>query len=239
VLIITTQYYTDYNYPPVKRIVAASQTGHGTNVIQGLSVGLESCAGPVVTICISMLLSYTLGLNSGLPGVAAGIYGTAVATMGMLCTAVFVLSMNNFGPIADNAGGIAEMSGQPPEVRRVTDRLDAVGNVTKAASKGYAVGGSALACFVLFQAFLDEISVFIGEPFHSVDLGKLEVVIGGMLGITMIFVFTGWSLAAVGSTAQKVVWEVRRQFTAHPGIMQGTEKPEYAGPVFRLLHGLL
>lgn len=226
-LVIITQYYTDYKHAPVKRIVAASQTGHGTNVIAGVGVGMESTGLPVFVICVSLLASYGLGLSSGLPGVQAGIFGTATATMGMLCTAVFVLSMNNFGPIADNAGGVVEMSGQPEAVRTITDRLDAVGNVTKAAAKGYAVGGSALACFVLFQAFLDEMGIVLGKPFETIDVAKVEVICGGMMGIMMIFVFTGWSMAAVGRTAQEVVWEVRRQLKGNQAIMEGSQKPDY------------
>ena len=211
-IIRSTQHYTDAAYSPVKRIAAASQTGHGTNVIAGISVGLESTCAPTVIIASALLAAFTLGKTSGLPGLSAGVFGTAVATMGMLCTAVFVLSMNNFGPIADNAGGIVEMSGQPHEVRVITDKLDSVGNVTKAASKGYAVGGSALSCFVLFQAFLDEISAYSGVPFLSVNIAKVEVVCGGLLGMMMIFLFAGWAMQSVGNTAQKVVWEVRRQF---------------------------
>ena len=226
-LIRVTQYYTDYNFGPVRRIAAASATGHGTNVIAGLSVGLESTGLPIIIICVSLWAAFALGSSSGLPAHSAGIFGTAVATMGMLCTAVFVLSMNNFGPIADNAGGICEMGGQSEDVRRITDRLDAVGNVTKAASKGYAVGGSALSCFVLFQAFLDEMSDFTGATFASINVAKVEVVIGALLGVAMIFVFAGWAIAAVGATAQKVVWEVRRQLKDSPGIMEGTEKPDY------------
>lgn len=226
-LVIITQYYTDYKYEPVKRIVAASQTGHGTNVIAGVGVGMESTGLPICVISAGLLTSYWLGATSGLPGVQAGIFGTATATMGMLCTAVFVLSMNNFGPIADNAGGIVEMSGQPEQVRVITDRLDAVGNVTKAAAKGYAVGSSALACFVLFQAFLDEMSLVLGKPFDTINVAKVEVIVGGMMGIMMIFLFTGWAMAAVGKTAQEVVWEVRRQLKSRPGIMEGTELPDY------------
>jgi len=228
-LVLITKYYTDYAYSPVIGIARASKSGHGTNIIAGVAVGMESTGMPIVVITIALMISYTLGKTSGLPGNAAGVFGTAVATMGMLCTAVFVLSMNNFGPIADNGGGIVEMSGQGEEIREITDMLDAVGNVTKAASKGYAVGGSALACFVLFQAFLDEISILIGKPFQNIDIANVEVVIGGMLGVMTIFLFTGWSMAAVGATAEKVVDEVRRQFQTMPGIMATpqTQTPDY------------
>eukprot|EP00455_Lapot_gusevi_P043295 TRINITY_DN5244_c0_g1_i4.p1 TRINITY_DN5244_c0_g1~~TRINITY_DN5244_c0_g1_i4.p1 ORF type:complete len:800 (+),score=216.97 TRINITY_DN5244_c0_g1_i4:143-2542(+) len=225
-LILSTQYYTDYSHSPVQRIVQASATGHATNIIAGFSVGMESTGPPILVISISLLTSYYLGATSGLPGTAAGVYGTAIATMGMLCTAVYVLSMNNLGPIADNAGGIVEMSHQPAAVRTITDRLDSVGNVTKAASKGYAIGGSALACFVLFQAYLDEVSAFAGVPFHSVDIGKIEVITGGLIGIALIFSFTGWTVACVGRTAQEVVWEVRRQWKANNGFSDGT-RPDY------------
>lgn len=231
VIIRSTQYYTDYHYDPVKRIADASKTGHGTNVISGISVGLESTAIPSITIAVCLFTAYTLGRTSGLPSVAAGVYGTAVATMGMLCTAVYILSMNNFGPIADNAGGIVEMSGQPEQVREITDRLDAVGNVTKAASKGYAVGGSALSCFVLFQAFLDEISAYTHVHMDTINIAKVEVVVGGLMGIMMIYLFAGWAMQSVGKTAQQVVWEVRRQFKDKPGIMDGSDKPDYGSCV--------
>jgi len=136
---------------------------------------------------------------------------------------------------SQNAGGIVEMSGQPHDIRVITDRLDSVGNVTKAASKGYAVGGSALSCFVLFQAYMDEISAYGGIKFDVVNIAKVEVVCGGLLGMGMIFLFSGWAMQSVGTTAQKVVWEVRRQFKNKPGIMDGTEKPEYDTYV-RLMH---
>lgn len=241
VLVQITKYYTDYENAPVIGIAKASKSGHGTNIIAGVAVGMESTALPIIVITIALMISYTLGRTSGLPGVAAGVFGTAVATMGMLCTAVFVLSMNNFGPIADNGGGIVEMSGQGEEIREITDMLDAVGNVTKAASKGYAVGGSALACFVLFQAFLDEISILIGKPFQNIDIANVEVVIGGMLGVMTIFLFTGWSMAAVGTTAEKVVDEVRRQFASYPGIMATppTQKPDYTRCVAIVTKGAL
>ena len=231
-LVLGTQYYTDYAYDPVKRIAEASKTGDGTNVIMGVSVGMESTAFPIIIITIALYLSYTLGSTSnGLPTLQAGVFGTACATMGMLCTAVFILSMNNFGPIADNAGGIVEMSGQSDEVRDITDSLDAVGNVTKAASKGYAVGGSALACFVLFQAFIDEMSSYIPDDLlHElsiINLNQIEIIIAGMIGIMLVFLFTGLSISSVGKAAEKVVWEVRRQFKNNPGIMNGTIIPDY------------
>mmetsp|Transcript_1576 Transcript_1576/g.2238 ORF Transcript_1576/g.2238 Transcript_1576/m.2238 type:complete len:809 (-) Transcript_1576:342-2768(-) len=240
-LVLITKYYTDYDYKPVQSIARASKSGHGTNIIAGVGVGMESTGLPITVISIALVISYYLGKTSGLPGAAAGVFGTAVATMGMLCTAVFVLSMNNFGPIADNGGGIVEMSGQGEEIREITDMLDAVGNVTKAASKGYAVGGSALACFVLFQAFLDEISILIGKPFQNIDISNVEVVIGGMLGVMTIFLFTGWSMQAVGSTAEKVVQEVRRQFQSMPGIMATpqTQTPDYTTCVAIVTKGAL
>ncbi|CEP03373.1 H(+)-exporting diphosphatase [Plasmodiophora brassicae] len=226
-LVLSTQFYTDYTHSPVKKIASASATGHGTNIIAGVSVGMESTAFPVLIISASLLAAHGLGATSGLPGPTPGLFGIAIATMGMLCTAVFILSMNNFGPIADNAGGIVEMSEQTEGARKITDRLDAVGNVTKAATKGYAVGGSALACFVLFQAFLDEVNEFSRVPVEVVDIAKIEVIVGGLIGIGLVFLFTGWAIDAVGRTAQEVVWEVRRQFKANPGIMEWKVKPEY------------
>jgi Na+/H+-translocating membrane pyrophosphatase len=220
-LISITQYYTDYHYGPVKRIAAASSTGSGTNVIAGISVGLESTAGATCCIALALFISYTLGCNSGLAllnsniFISSGVFGTAISCMGMLSTAVYVLSMNNFGPIADNAGGIVEMSGQSSAVRVITDRLDAVGNVTKAASKGYAVGGSALSCFVLFQAYLDEISGFISDQalqFNNINLARVEIIISGLLGMCMIFVFSGLAMSSVGRCAQKVVWLVKIKY---------------------------
>ena len=148
-------------------------------------------------------------------GSADGLFGTAVATMGMLSTAAYVLTMDIFGPIADNAGGIAEMSQQPESVRNVTDLLDAVGNTTKATTKGYSVGSAGLASFLLFSAYMDEVSSFTSTSFDKVDIAVPEVFIGGLLGATLVFIFSSWTCAAVGSTAQDVVLEVRRQLQ-HP-----------------------
>ncbi|CRH02779.1 V-type K+-independent H+-translocating inorganic pyrophosphatase, putative [Plasmodium relictum] len=228
--VILTRYYTDYSYPKVKKIAHASLSGPATNIIAGLYVGLESTFFPIIVICISLLLSYYLGLKSNITSdnsVINGLYGTSVATMGMLSTAVFILSMSNFGPIADNAGGIVEMSKQPEYVRVITDKLDAVGNVTKANTKGFSVGSAALACFLLFSAFLSEVSVHSKTPFSTVDIAIPEVFIGGILGSVVVFLFAGWSLDAVGKTAEEVLKEVRRQFNDHPGILTYHEKPDY------------
>ncbi|KOB84698.1 hypothetical protein PFDG_00012 [Plasmodium falciparum Dd2] len=228
--VILTRYYTDYSYPKVKKIAHASLSGPATNIIAGLYVGLESTFFPVIVISISLLLSYYLGLKSNITGdhnIINGLYGTSVATMGMLSTAVFILSMSNFGPIADNAGGIVEMCKQPKYVRVITDKLDAVGNVTKANTKGFSVGSAALACFLLFSAFLSEVSVHSKMPFSTVDIAIPEVFIGGILGSVVVFLFAGWSLDAVGKTAEEVLKEVRRQFNEHPGILTYKEKPDY------------
>jgi len=224
----SSKYYTDYVHWPVRAIAKASVSGHGTNIIVGTAWGLKSTVLPVLTVSVAVITAYMLGKSTGLgDGRNAGLFGTAVATMGMLSTAGYVLSMNNYGPIADNAGGIAEMSQQPESVRDTTDRLDAAGNVTKAMTKGYSIGSAALACFLLFGAFMDEFSQYSGKDFHTVDIAKPEVLIGGLIGVMMIFYFAGLSIAAVGSTAEKVVEEVRRQLREHPGIMDFKEKPDY------------
>ncbi|CAD2105512.1 inorganic pyrophosphatase, putative [Plasmodium vinckei lentum] len=228
--VISTRYYTDSSYPKVKKIAHASLSGPATNIIAGLYVGLESTFFPIIIICISLLFSYYLGIQSNIKkgnDVINGLYGTSIATMGMLSTSVFILSMSNFGPIADNAGGIAQMSKQPEYVRTITDKLDVVGNVTKANTKGYSVGSAALACFLLFSAFLSEVSDISGTAFATVDIALPEVFIGGILGSAIVFLFAGWSLDAVGNTAEEVLKEVRRQFNEHPGILSYKEKPDY------------
>ncbi|EQC35017.1 V-type H(+)-translocating pyrophosphatase [Saprolegnia diclina VS20] len=230
VFVKSTQYYTDYAYEPVRSIARASTTGHGTNIITGVAVGMKSTVIPTLMVSVSVIAAYHLGASSGIGGPnnrTGGLFGTAVATMGMLSSAVFVLAMNNYGPIADNAGGIAEMSGQPDYVRDATDKLDAAGNVTKAITKGYSIGSAALACFVLFGAFMDEFSAFAGVPFKTVDIATVEVLVGGLLGTMMVFFFTGLAVAAVGDTAGEVVLEVRRQFALYPGIMEYKQKPDY------------
>ncbi len=220
-----TQYYTEYKYRPVKSIAEASQTGPATNIIAGVAVGLECTALPVIVISAAIIASYYLGNMSGVPH--AGLFGTAVATMGMLGTAAYILAMDTFGPITDNAGGIVEMSQQPEEVRKKTDRLDAVGNTTKALTKGYAIGSAALAAFLLFSAYLDEVAHY-GSRLESVNIAKPEVFVGGLLGAMLVFVFSGLAIRAVGKAAFYVINEVRKQFKENPGILQGTVKPNYA-----------
>ncbi|HEY7490956.1 MAG TPA: sodium-translocating pyrophosphatase [Candidatus Tectomicrobia bacterium] len=219
-----TQYYTEYKYRPVRSIAQASQTGPATNVIAGVAVGLESTALPVLVIAVAIVAAYALGQHSGVAH--AGLFGTAVATMGMLGTAAYILAMDTFGPIADNAGGIIEMSQQPEEIRRKTDRLDAVGNTTKALTKGYAIGSAALAAFLLFAAYLDEVRNY-GMDLQAVNIAKPEVFVAGLLGAMLVFLFAALAIRAVGTAASYVIDEVRRQFREHPGILQGTEQPSY------------
>jgi K(+)-stimulated pyrophosphate-energized sodium pump len=231
-----TQYYTEYKYRPVKAIAEASQTGPGTNIITGFAVGLECTFLPVLTISIAIVASYKLGISTGIDH--AGFFGTAVATMGMLGTAAYILAMDTFGPITDNAGGIIEMSNQPEEIRVKTDRLDAVGNTTKALTKGYAIGSAALAAFLLFSAYLDEVRHY-GVNLVSVDIAKPEVFVGGLLGATLIFLFSSYAIKAVGKAAFVVIKDVRDQFKEKPGILAGTDKPDYARSVDIVTRGAL
>src|ERR1700693_2582015 len=230
-----TQYYTEYRYRPVREIAEASQTGPATNIITGVAVGFECTLMPVVAISIAILASYKIGVWA-LPG--GGLFGTAVATMGMLGTAAYILAMDTFGPITDNAGGIVEMSRQPEEIRKKTDRLDAVGNTTKALTKGYAIGSAALAAFLLFSAYLDELKNY-NAGLDSVNLAKPEVFLGGLLGAMLVFFFSGLAIKAVGKAAGVVIQDVRAQFKEHPGIMQGTEKPDYGRTVDIVTRGAL
>jgi K(+)-stimulated pyrophosphate-energized sodium pump len=230
-----TQYYTEYRYRPVREIAEASQTGPATNAITGLAIGFECTIMPVIAISIAILASYRLGLWAMAGG---GLFGTAVATMGMLGTAAYILAMDTFGPITDNAGGIVEMSRQPEEVRKKTDRLDSVGNTTKALTKGYAIGSAALAAFLLFSAYLDELGNY-GAKLEGVNLAKPEVFVGGLLGAMLVFFFSGLAIKAVGRAATVVIQDVRAQFKERPGIMQGTEKPDYGRTVDIVTRGAL
>lgn len=224
-----TQYYTEYKYAPVKSIAEAAKTGPATTIISGVAVGFECVAIPSIVIAIAIFTSYTLGNTvAGLED--GGFFATAVATMGMLGPAAFVLAMDTFGPITDNAGGIVEMSQQPEEIRVKTDRLDAVGNTTKALTKGYAVGSAALAAFLLYQAFIVEIKEY-GGSLNQVDITKPAVFIGALMGAMLVFLFSAWAIKAVGRSAQSIIQNVRDQFKAKPGILLGTEKPDYAQAV--------
>ncbi len=226
-----TQYYTAFNRP-VREIAEASRTGAATNIISGLAVGLENTAMPIIVISVALWTSFQVGIlgfaDLGITDISpfvAGVFGTAVGTMGMLMSAAYILAMDTFGPIADNAGGITEMADAPEDVRDITDGLDAVGNTTKALTKGYAIGSAALAAFLLFSAYLETAGL------HSVDLSKVEVFIGGMLGAMLVFLFSSLAIRAVGRAAQAMIQEVRRQWREEPGIIEGTVEPNYSQAV--------
>ncbi len=220
-----TQYYTEAKYRPVREIAKASITGPATNIISGFAVALECTALPIIAISVALILSFNLGVWSGIPN--GGLYGTAIATMGMLATCAYILAMDTFGPIVDNAGGIVEMSKAPKEIRIKAEKLDAAGNTTKALTKGYAIGSAALAAFLLFSAYMDDVSKITGKAFTVVDIAKVDVFVGAMLGAMLMFLFAALAIRAVGETAQYVIQEVRRQFK-NKGILAGTVKPDYA-----------
>ena len=222
-----TQYYTEYKYRPVRSIAEASRTGPATNIITGFAVALECTAIPVLVISGALLVSYYFGYLAVGGRAEGGIYGTAIATMGMLSTAAYILAMDTFGPITDNAGGIIEMSKAPVEVRVKTDRLDAVGNTTKALTKGYAIGSAALAAFLLFNAYIDRVKELLPGYLGTVDIGKVPVFVAALLGAMLVFLFSSFAIKAVGKAAFCVIEEVRRQFRENPGIMAGTAKPDY------------
>jgi len=226
-----TVYYTEsdpffFKNSPVRKIAKASLTGHATNIISGFAVAMEATVLPVIVLSVALLASFKLGAMSGISH--GGLYGTAIATMGMLATAAYVLAMDNFGPITDNAGGIAVMGRAPNEVRKRTDKLDAVGNTTKALTKGYAIGSAALAAFLLFSAYLDDVAKHIGVKIVTVDIAKIDVFVGALIGAMLIFLFSAFAIRAVGDTAYSIVNEVRRQWKTKKGIMTGKEKPDYA-----------
>ena len=227
-IVMITEYYTGTKYRPVRSVAEASESGHGTNVIQGLAVSMEATAVPALIIIAGIIATYSLG----------GLFGIAIAVTAMLGVAGMIVALDAFGPVTDNAGGIAEMAELEPEVRNTTDALDAVGNTTKAVTKGYAIGSAGLGALVLFAAYTQDIAFFSGQPGNPLSgavadfsLTNPYVVVGLLFGGLLPYLFGAWAMQSVGRAAASIVEEVRRQFKADPGIMKGTSRPDYAKAV--------
>ncbi|HET7471744.1 MAG TPA: sodium-translocating pyrophosphatase [Candidatus Limnocylindrales bacterium] len=237
-----TQYYTAGTFRPVREIAEASRTGPATNIISGTAVGFETTFVTAISIGIALIASHWLGEQAHLLTVdgknVGGIFGTAVATMGMLMTTAYILAMDTFGPITDNAGGVAEFSRSEAGAREITDRLDAVGNTTKALTKGYAIASASLAAFLLFSAYIDKVNLILGnqikagkqgvELLTAVNLADVSVFVAALIGAMLAYFFSSLAIRAVGKTAQAIIVEVRRQFREMPGIMDYTQRPDYA-----------
>jgi K(+)-stimulated pyrophosphate-energized sodium pump len=237
-----TQFYTAGGYRPVREIAEASKTGPATNIISGTAVGYETTFVTAITIGIALFASHWLGSQAGIVNAdgkdVGGIFGTAVATMAMLMTTAYILAMDTFGPITDNAGGIAEFSRAEAGAREITDRLDAVGNTTKALTKGYAIASASLAAFLLFSAYIDKVNLIQARRIladvpgasliDSVNLANVNVFIAALIGAMLVYFFSSLAIRAVGKTAQSIIVEVRRQFREMPGIMDYTQRPDYA-----------
>jgi K(+)-stimulated pyrophosphate-energized sodium pump len=231
-----TQFYTAGTFRPVREIAEASKTGPATNIISGTAVGFETTFVTAISIGIALIASHWLGEQAHLVTPegrdVGGIFGTAVATMGMLMTTAYILAMDTFGPITDNAGGVAEFSRSEAGAREITDRLDAVGNTTKALTKGYAIASASLAAFLLFSAYIDKVNLIQtnrgGPLLTAVNLADVSVFVAALIGAMLAYFFSSLAIRAVGKTAQSIIFEVRRQFREMPGIMDYTQRPDYA-----------